>query len=153
VDREITAVLPDKEASGTYFLLSLHRGGADFTERDRHLLNLLLPHIARAQHRLAPGRPAGVDEGALGDETRFQLWLQRNTPWQLSHREIGVLFWLCQGKTNDEIGAILGIAGRTAETHALRLYPKIGVENRYGAITTVTHMVARDGQLHMATAA
>ncbi len=87
----------------------------------------------------------------MSDEGRFLLWLQRSTSWQLSRRETGVLFWLCQGKTNDEIGAILGIAGRTAETHALRLYPKIGVENRYGAITTVTHMAARDGQFASAT--
>jgi len=34
----------------------------------------------------------------------------------------------------------LGIAGRTAETHALRIYPKIGVENRYGAIATVSRL-------------
>jgi DNA-binding CsgD family transcriptional regulator len=144
VDCEITAVLPDKTAPGTFFLLSLHRGGFDFTERERNLLNLLLPHIAGAQRRLSPGRAAGPSE-ALADEAGFEHWLQTNTSWQLSHRETSVLFWLCQGKTNDEIGVILGIAGRTAETHALRLYPKIGVENRYGAITTVTQLAAREG--------
>src|ERR1051325_11258953 len=52
VDCEITAVLPDRKSPGTFFLLSLHRCEHDFTERDRMLLNLLLPHIARAQHRL-----------------------------------------------------------------------------------------------------
>ena len=150
VDCEITAVLPERGAAGTYFLLSLHRGGTDFSERERNLLNLLLPHIARAQHRLAPSRPAGAGDGVLSEEGRFESWLQQNTSWQLSRREMAVLFWVCQGKTNDEIGTILGIAGRTAETHALRLYPKIGVENRYGAITTVTHLVARDGQLDAA---
>jgi DNA-binding CsgD family transcriptional regulator len=60
------------------------------------------------------------------------------------------LYWLCQGKTNDEIGTILGIAGRTAETHALRIYPKIGVENRYGAISTISrlHNVAPAAKPH-----
>ena len=149
VDCEITAVLPDQKTAGTFFLLSLHRRGVDFTERERGVLNLLLPHIARAQHRLALGHGVNISaEGAFSDEARFQDWLRQHTPWQLSRRESDVLFWLCQGKTNDEIGAILGIAGRTAETHALRLYPKIGVENRYGAITTITHMAARDGQFN-----
>lgn len=147
VDCEITAVLPDKKLAGTYFMLSLHRHGSDFTERERSILNLLLPHIARAQHRLADRHPARTGtEGAFSDEACFQDWLRKHTPWDLSRRESDVLFWLCQGKTNDEIGGILGIAGRTAETHALRLYPKIGVENRYGAITTITQLAARDGQ-------
>jgi DNA-binding CsgD family transcriptional regulator len=141
VDCEITAVLPDKKAPGNYFLLSLHRHGLDFTERERALLNLLLPHVARMQHRLAfhGAGPARAD-GSASSEEQFHSWLREQTPWLLSRRESGVLFWLCQGKTNDEIGMILGIAGRTAETHALRIYPKIGVENRYGAMATVNQL-------------
>ena len=141
LDCEITAVLPEKNAPGKFFLLSLQRRGEDFTERDRLLLNLLLPHIARAQHRLV-ARPSAPDANgtAQPDEAKFHDWLREQTPWPLSRREIDVLYWLCQGKTNDEIGTILGIAGRTAETHALRIYPKIGVENRYGAISTVSRL-------------
>ncbi len=141
LDCEITAVLPERNSPGTFFLLSLQRRGEDFTERDRLLLNLLLPHISRAQHRLvARASVRGSDGLSQPDESRFHDWLRGQTPWQLSRREIDVLFWLCQGKTNDEIGTILGIAGRTAETHALRIYPKIGVENRYGAIATVSRL-------------
>ena len=144
VDCEITAVMPDKTKPGTFFLLSLHRRQIDFTERERTLLNLLLPHISRAQHRLVATANTDVDApGALVNEEQFQHWLHEHTAWQLSRRESDVLFWLCQGKTNDEIGTILGIAGRTAETHALRIYPKIGVENRYGAIATVNQITPR----------
>lgn len=139
LDCEITALLPEKKTAGTFFLLSLHRRGEDFTERDRTVLNLLLPHVARAQHRLA-GRPSAAAPGGAAHESGFHDWLREQTPWHLSRREAEVLFWLCQGKTNDEIGTILGIAGRTAETHALRIYPKIGVENRYGAISTVNQL-------------
>ena len=146
VDCEITAVLPEKTGDGTFFLLSLHRRDHDFTERERTLLNLLLPHIARAQHRLVSRPAAGAHTNAsCSDEERFHHWLHEQTSWQLSQRESDVLFWICQGKTNDEIGTILGIAGRTAETHALRLYPKIGVENRYGAIATINQMTNRNG--------
>jgi len=146
LDCEITAVLPDRKAPGTYFLLSLHRHENDFTERERALLNLLLPHIARTQHRLAFHSPVCRETSRpLTMEEEFHQWIATQTPWQLSRRECDVLYWLCQGKTNDEIGTILGIAGRTAETHALRIYPKIGVENRYGAIATVSQLGQRNG--------
>jgi DNA-binding CsgD family transcriptional regulator len=117
----------------------LHRHGANFSERDREVLNLILPHVAAAQRRLQARSPGGANW--LTDEELFHDWLRDNTRWDLSRRETDVLFWLCQGKTNDEIGGILGIAGRTAETHALRVYPKIGVENRYAAIATL-HQLA-----------
>jgi DNA-binding CsgD family transcriptional regulator len=143
VDCEITSVLPDESQPGTFFLLSLHRRHTDFTERERTLLNLLLPHISRAQQRLSGVGGAESEQAVIDNEEHFGSWVRQRTTWQLSSRESEVLFWLCQGKTNDEIGTILGIAGRTAETHALRIYPKIGVENRYGAIATVSQMAAR----------
>jgi DNA-binding CsgD family transcriptional regulator len=142
VDCELTAVLPDKQTPGKYFLVSLHRANHDFSERERDIVNLLLPHISRAQHRLSLHNESTSSHGTLSDPTEFHDWVHAQTAWNLSAREIDVLFWLAQGKTNDEIGAILGIAGRTAETHALRLYPKMGVENRYSAITTVAQLTA-----------
>ena len=144
VDCELTAVLSDSKAPGSFFLISLHRHGLNFSERDRAVLNLILPHIANTQRRLQSQSPAR-GHGWLTDEDRFHDWLRDHTPWDLSRRETDVLFWLCQGKTNDEIGGILGIAGRTAETHALRVYPKIGVENRYAAIATL-HQLAVSGK-------
>jgi DNA-binding CsgD family transcriptional regulator len=138
VDCELVAMLPDEQAPGAFLLLSLHRRRADFSERDRALLNLLLPHVAAARRRLQ-GRPGLASAGASlpGDEGAFAEWLRARTPWELTQREGEVLFWLCQGKTNAEIGRILGIAERTAETHALHIYPKMGVENRYTAIATL----------------
>jgi DNA-binding CsgD family transcriptional regulator len=143
VDCELTAVLEDDKLPGTFFLISLHRNVANFSERDRAVLNLILPHVAEAQRRLHASSRAQTNW--LGDEELFHDWLRDNTRWDLSRRETDVLFWLCQGKTNDEIGGILGIAGRTAETHALRVYPKIGVENRYAAIATL-HQLASNGR-------
>lgn len=139
VDCELTAVLSDGDAPGKIFLISLHRHGANFSERDRAVLNLVLPHVANAQRRLHLKPPA---TNWLADEERFHEWVRDWSRWDLSRRETDVLYWLCQGKTNDEIGGILGIAGRTAETHALRVYPKIGVENRHAAIATLHRMAA-----------
>jgi DNA-binding CsgD family transcriptional regulator len=142
VDCELTAVLPDAEA-GAFLLVSLHRKHLDFTERDRALLNLLLPHVAgvrRRMHGRGPASATGI--GWFDDEAGFYRWLSGRTPWGLTKRESDVLFWLGQGKTNAEIGRILGIAERTAETHSLRVYPKMGVENRYTAIATLNRVSA-----------
>ena len=49
---------------------------------------------------------------------------------QLTAREREVLFWLARGKSNAQIGAILGIAASTVGKHLERIYPKLGVENR-----------------------
>jgi DNA-binding CsgD family transcriptional regulator len=141
VDCELVALLPDHP--GTFLLISLHRRRTDFSERDRTVLNLLLPCIAQARERLAAAACAGVlaqEQGMPEDPAKFQEWISRRTHWQLTPRESEVLFWLCQGKTNSEIGRILGIAERTAETHALRIYPKMGVENRYTAIATLSRL-------------
>src|SRR5262245_61546935 len=141
VDCELVAALPDHQEPSAFLLISLHRRRNDFSEHDRLLLNLLLPHVANARRRLrlhqqyaSPGRKY------FPEESTFHEWLHARTPWELTRRESQVLFWLYQGKTNAEIGSILGIAERTAETHALRLYPKMGVENRYTAIATMTRL-------------
>jgi DNA-binding CsgD family transcriptional regulator len=80
------------------------------------------------------------------EETGFREWLRWKTRWGLTQRECEVLFWMCQGKTNAEIGRILGIAERTAETHALHIYPKMGVENRYTAIVTLNRLASLERQ-------
>jgi DNA-binding CsgD family transcriptional regulator len=144
VDCELVALLPDPVTAGAFLLLSLHRQRDDFSERDRAVLNLLLPHIASARRRLQGRNGSGLPNGRSlpGDESAFARWLRERTPWELTQRECEVLFWLCQGKTNGEIGRILGIAERTAETHALHIYPKMGVENRYTAIATLNRFAA-----------
>jgi DNA-binding CsgD family transcriptional regulator len=54
----------------------------------------------------------------------------------LTGREREVLFWVTRGKSNGEIGAILGIARATVGKHLERIYPKLGVENRTAAATS-----------------
>jgi DNA-binding NarL/FixJ family response regulator len=47
----------------------------------------------------------------------------------LSSREREVLQLLAEGRSNKEIGSILGIATKTAETHRARLMAKLGVRS------------------------
>lgn len=52
---------------------------------------------------------------------------------RFTRREREVWFWVSEGKTNDEIGIILGIGLTTVKTHVKHLLAKLGVENRTAA--------------------
>lgn len=54
-------------------------------------------------------------------------------PRQLSSREIEVLVLVAEGKTNEEIGIVLGISGKTVQHHVAHIYRKIDVSSRVGA--------------------
>jgi DNA-binding CsgD family transcriptional regulator len=56
---------------------------------------------------------------------------------QLTGRELEVSRLLARGKTNKEIGALLGISSRTVQTHVANIFDKLGVRNRAGAATWV----------------
>ena len=49
---------------------------------------------------------------------------------RLTPRQLEVAHWVAQGKTNAEIGLILGISARTAEKHVHAALAKFGVETR-----------------------
>jgi DNA-binding CsgD family transcriptional regulator len=49
-------------------------------------------------------------------------------------REAEVLSWVAQGKTNREVGMILGSSARTVQKHLEHIFQKIGVESRTAAI-------------------
>ena len=52
----------------------------------------------------------------------------------LSERELEVLHLVAEGKTNEEIGIVLGISRKTAQHHVARCYRKLGVSNRASAV-------------------
>jgi DNA-binding CsgD family transcriptional regulator len=51
----------------------------------------------------------------------------------LTRREAEVLAWVAEGKTNPEIGAILGLSPRTVGNHLARIFARLGVETRTAA--------------------
>lgn len=51
----------------------------------------------------------------------------------ISKRVAEVLLWIAQGKTNGEIGTILGISESTVKKHVLEIFEKLGVETRGAA--------------------
>ena len=55
----------------------------------------------------------------------------------LTTREHEVLRWLASGKTDRDIGDILGISRRTVHKHLQHIYDKLGVETRTAAVVRV----------------
>jgi DNA-binding response OmpR family regulator/DNA-binding CsgD family transcriptional regulator len=57
--------------------------------------------------------------------------------FKLTGREAEVLYWLAKGKTNRDIGDILGSSPATVKKHLERVYVKLGVETRTAAAAVV----------------
>jgi DNA-binding CsgD family transcriptional regulator len=55
------------------------------------------------------------------------------TRYQLTPRELEVLRWITDGKSNAEIAIILGVSAGTAKIHVEHILSKLGVENRTAA--------------------
>ena len=53
--------------------------------------------------------------------------------FKLTAREAEVLYWVVKGKTNQDIGDILGSSPRTVQKHLEHVFAKLGVETRTAA--------------------
>ena len=55
-------------------------------------------------------------------------------PIGLTHRESEVLAWVAEGKSNNDVGLILGIRSVTVKKHLEHVFEKMGVETRTAAV-------------------
>ncbi|SFV14609.1 XrtB/PEP-CTERM-associated transcriptional regulator EpsA [Pseudoduganella namucuonensis] len=101
-----------------------HRPGP----RQGYFLELLLPHLHLALMRL---RADAEGEAYAGVAAAGQPARPRR---QVSQRELEILHWVREGKSNDEVGQILGISGYTVKNHLQRIYKTLGVSNRAQAV-------------------
>ncbi|MBB3932176.1 DNA-binding response OmpR family regulator/DNA-binding CsgD family transcriptional regulator [Kaistia hirudinis] len=65
------------------------------------------------------------------DESGHEAALRRQ--FAVTQREAEVLLWIARGKSNRDIGEILGLSPRTVNKHLETIYQKLGVENRASA--------------------
>ncbi len=61
--------------------------------------------------------------------------------FKLTMRESEVLYWTTKGKTNRDIGDILGTSPRTVNKHLEHVYVKLGVETRTAAASLVSSKI------------
>jgi DNA-binding NarL/FixJ family response regulator len=79
----------------------------------------------------------------------FQPNFDSPTPLQalgLTPRVAEVLLWVAQGKTNSDIGAILGISESTVKKHVLEIFAQLGVETRSAATLRAIEVLSSPGQ-------
>lgn len=106
----------------------------DFSERDRRVLELLLPHFVQALQ-------SAERHTAVRTKDARPLPMLGFTP-----RESEVAVWLARGRTNPEIASILGMSRRTVEKHVENILAKLAAGNRTeaamlvaGAMKMTTH--------------
>ncbi|MGB7448423.1 MAG: helix-turn-helix transcriptional regulator [Ornithinimicrobium sp.] len=110
---QIMLVLPNGQGR-TLRLICNRESGRDFTEDDRFLLLLLMPHLERL-FRARERQRAG-------------------TQVVLTPRQRQLLRQLRLGLTNAQIAHRLGISEGTVRSHLEHLYARLGVTNRMAAV-------------------
>ena len=113
------------------YVMRCERGGHDcmyifsvsqfYDDFDPMLLDLMMPHIDAALRRVKCLGPR------CDSDTEFDGAV-------LSDREHEVLNWVSEGKSNEEIGTILGISRNTVKNHLKRIFAKMGVTARSQAV-------------------
>jgi DNA-binding response OmpR family regulator/DNA-binding CsgD family transcriptional regulator len=130
-------------------LMQRHFGAADPVPEQ--LLRWLQEQSALAVQGQAPRPLALVHEGrqlvlSLQERTSDEDWLivmrevsdtavveAMMQAFKLTLREAEVLYWVAKGKTNRDIGDILGSSPATVKKHLEHVYEKLGVETRTAA--------------------
>lgn len=95
-------------------------------------------------HRQTGDGEGGVGGGSGGSVSGDWLIVMReisddavveamSLSFKLTAREAEVLYWVVKGKTNRDIGDILGSSPATVKKHLERVYAKLGVETRTAA--------------------
>jgi transcriptional regulator EpsA len=90
--------------------------------RHGYFLDLLLPHLHLALMRLSG---TGARQAPAAEAIARPL----------SARETEILGWVREGKSNYEVGCILGISALTVKNHLQRIYHTLGVSNRTHALS------------------
>ena len=103
----------------------LNRRRRDFSDRECELLDQVGPVLARLYAGLRRSARSALQ--APGADAAAPL----------TARERDVVGWLAAGKTDRDIGAILGCSHRTVQKHLQRIYEKLGVETRTAAVMRV----------------
>jgi transcriptional regulator EpsA len=118
------------ERSGEDALYIALRSDRPFDDHQRKMFTLLMPNIDHACRRVVA---LAGGHGYEPHASRAALAIPDDDSG-LSAREVEILGWVRAGKTNQEIGMILGISPFTVKNHMQRIFRKIDVINRTQAV-------------------
>lgn len=97
------------------------------------VLELLVPHLHVTYQRMqSVERTLGQAPAA---RQLPQAAATRAPPLQVTQRELQILHWVREGKSNLDIGELLGISALTVKNHVQKVLRKLGANNRAHAVT------------------
>ena len=109
-----------KNGADSFFVFV--NGSPGFGLRDGYFVEMMIPHLHTTLHRVTE-----LDEN--------ESYVDKITTSQvLSEREIQVLGWVRDGKTNQDIAQILDISPLTVKNHMQKILRKLKVSNRAQAV-------------------
>ncbi|AQZ35012.1 DNA-binding response regulator [Pseudomonas sp. LPH1] len=120
-------------------------GGIDYVTKPinpEEVLARVASHLRTArilQAARAASKPVSL---SLDDAPAYAKLSAR---FQLTEREVQVLRWVACGKTNRDIGDILGLSPRTVNKHLEHVYVKLGVETRTAAASVALAAMSERG--------
>jgi DNA-binding CsgD family transcriptional regulator len=118
IEAELDAFIGRSRVRPRNFALGRMHG--DFSDRDRAVLELVSPHLARIHEMTALRRAAGASEPDELD--------------RLTAREAEILELVAAGLTNAVIAERLWVSPATVKKHLENVYAKLGVANRAAAV-------------------
>lgn len=121
--------------------VALNRRRPDFGERDLTALALLQPGVQRIYDAC---RRRALVTAFLGGELTPVLF-DALIAFGLTEREAEICFWIAQGKSNGDIGTLLGISPLTAKKHSENIYRKLGAPGRIEAVKRVLARLMAEG--------
>ncbi|MEV4614316.1 response regulator transcription factor [Kitasatospora sp. NPDC049258] len=133
--RRITAAGPDTRV----LVLTTYDTDADITRAIAAGATGYLLKAERPEELFAAIHAAAQGRTALSAPVATRVMSQMRAPApQLTDRELDILAQLAQGHGNREIARALFISEATVKTHLGRIYAKLGVDTRAGAVATAT---------------
>lgn len=126
--------IPDTRFKADHLYILL-RGESAFSSHERKMFELMLPHIDAAVRKI-DGLPVLEPEQVTAPLLISSLIKSGLTP-----REIEILEWVRNGKTNIEIGMILEISTFTVKNHLQRIFKKMNATNRAQAVGKIEEII------------
>lgn len=137
VQHALTMILQYKEDVLGYLILLRENRESEFIRRDMCVLEELHAHISLQLSKLLSQKPSAETETVLPVwETLFQ-------PYDLSKKEIEVVYYFYQGFSDAEICQKLFISKSTFKKHVNHIYQKMKLNNRVALLKCVDNTLEK----------